>query len=79
MKIVQEISLISVGSFEESSDWSIIRAQIREAISLIVHPPGIAGSREQGAGSRGKSAKPSLACSNLTCPNLSDMGYKYNF
>ncbi|PIG92299.1 restriction endonuclease [Gloeocapsopsis sp. IPPAS B-1203] len=40
MKIVQEISLISVGSFEESSDWSIIRAEVREAISLIVHPPG---------------------------------------
>lgn len=39
MKIVQEISLISVGSFEESSDWSIIRTEIREAISLIVHPP----------------------------------------
>jgi len=40
MKIVQEVSLISVGSFEESSDWSIIRAEIREAISLIVYPPG---------------------------------------
>ncbi|WP_315788945.1 restriction endonuclease [Fischerella sp. JS2] len=40
MKIVQEVSLISVGSFEESSDWSIIRAEIRDAISLIVHPPG---------------------------------------
>lgn len=40
MKIVQEISLISVGGFEESSDWSIVRAEIREAISLIVHPPG---------------------------------------
>jgi hypothetical protein len=40
MKIVQEVSLISVGSFEESSDWSIIRTEIREAISLIVHPPG---------------------------------------
>jgi hypothetical protein len=40
MKIVQEISLISIGSFEESSDWSIIRAEIREAISLIVYPPG---------------------------------------
>ena len=40
MKIVQEISLISIGSFEESSDWSIIRDEIREAISLIVHPPG---------------------------------------
>lgn len=40
MKIVREISLISIGSFEESSDWSIIRAEIREAISSIVHPPG---------------------------------------
>lgn len=40
MKIVQEVSLISVGSFEESSDWSIIRTEIRDAISLIVHPPG---------------------------------------
>ncbi len=39
MKIVREISLISVGSFEESMDWSIIRTEIREAISLIVHPP----------------------------------------
>jgi hypothetical protein len=38
MKIVQEISLISVGSFEESNDWSIIRTEIRGAISLIVHP-----------------------------------------
>lgn len=40
MKIVQEASLVSVGSFEESSDWSIIRAEIREAIASIVHPPG---------------------------------------
>ncbi|BAY98975.1 type-2 restriction enzyme BamHI [Tolypothrix tenuis PCC 7101] len=40
MKIVQEVSLISVGSFEESNDWSIIRNEIREAISLIVNPPG---------------------------------------
>jgi Restriction endonuclease BamHI len=40
MKIVQEVSLVSVGSFEESNDWSIIRAEIREAISLIVYPPG---------------------------------------
>ncbi|MFB2835225.1 restriction endonuclease [Floridanema evergladense] len=40
MKIVQEISLISIGNFAESSDWSIIRDEIREAISLIVHPPG---------------------------------------
>lgn len=41
MKIVQEVSLISIGNFEESSDWSMIRAEIREAISLIVHPPGM--------------------------------------
>jgi hypothetical protein len=40
MKIVREVSLLSVGNFEESSDWSIIRAEIREAISLIVYPPG---------------------------------------
>lgn len=40
MKIVQEVSLISIGTFEESSDWSIIRAEIRNAIALIVHPPG---------------------------------------
>jgi hypothetical protein len=40
MKIVQEVSLISIGSFEESNDWSTIRAEIRQAISLIVHPPG---------------------------------------
>ena len=40
MKIVQEVTLISVGSFEESTDWSIIRTEIRDAISLIVHPPG---------------------------------------
>lgn len=40
MKIVREISLISVGSFEESSDWSIIKTEIRESISQIVHPPG---------------------------------------
>ncbi|BAY23254.1 hypothetical protein NIES2100_30180 [Calothrix sp. NIES-2100] len=40
MKIVQEVSLISVGSFAESNDWLIIRSEIRDAISLIVHPPG---------------------------------------
>ncbi|MEA5623942.1 restriction endonuclease [Nostoc sp. UHCC 0251] len=40
MKIVQEVSLISIGNFEESNDWYIIRAEIRDAISLIVHPPG---------------------------------------
>ncbi|MBP5975637.1 restriction endonuclease [Brasilonema sp. CT11] len=38
MKIVQEVSLISLGSFEESNDWSIIRSEIRNAVSLIVHP-----------------------------------------
>lgn len=31
MKIVQEVSLISVGSFEESSDWSFL------AIFVIEH------------------------------------------
>lgn len=40
MKIVQEVSLISIGSFAESDEWSIIRAEIRDAISVIVHPPG---------------------------------------
>lgn len=40
MKIVQEVSLISVGNFAESNDWFIIRAEIRDAISLIVYPPG---------------------------------------
>ena len=40
MKIVREISLISVGSFEASQEWSIIRSEIRESISSIVHPPG---------------------------------------
>ena len=40
MKIVQEVSLISVGNFEESQDWSIIQNEIRNAISLIVYPPG---------------------------------------
>ncbi|MBW4681295.1 MAG: restriction endonuclease [Microcoleus vaginatus WJT46-NPBG5] len=40
MKIVQEISLISKGSFEESGDWAIIQNEIRNAIDLIVWPPG---------------------------------------
>jgi len=40
MKIVQEVSLISQGSFETSNDWSVIRAEIRSAISLVVYPPG---------------------------------------
>ena len=39
MKNKQEVSLISVGSFEESQDWFIIQSEIRVAISLIVHPP----------------------------------------
>jgi hypothetical protein len=40
VKIVQEISLISKGSFEESGDWAIIQNEIRNAIDLIVWPPG---------------------------------------
>lgn len=40
MKIVREVSLISVGNFEESKDWSIVRDEIRSAISQIVYPPG---------------------------------------
>jgi Restriction endonuclease BamHI len=40
MKIVREVSLISVGDFEGSNDWAILQAEIREAISLIVYPPG---------------------------------------
>ena len=39
VKIVQEISLISKGSFEESQEWSVIRNEIRSAIDLIVWPP----------------------------------------
>lgn len=39
MKIVQEISLISKGSFEESQEWAVIRHEIRNAIDLIVWPP----------------------------------------
>ncbi len=39
MKIIQEVPIISCGGFEESDKWPIIRAEIREAISLIVHPP----------------------------------------
>lgn len=40
MQIVQEISLISKGSFEESQDWAVIQNEIRSAINLIVWPPG---------------------------------------
>jgi hypothetical protein len=43
MKIVQEFSLISVGGFEASNDWLNIRSEIRQAISLIAHPPGASG------------------------------------
>ena len=39
MKIVQEIPLISKGSFEESQEWVVIRNEIRRAIDLIVWPP----------------------------------------
>lgn len=39
MKIVQEISLISRGSFEESVEWAVIRTEICSAINLIVWPP----------------------------------------
>jgi hypothetical protein len=39
VKIVQEISLISKGSFEESQEWAVIRNEIRSAIDLIVWPP----------------------------------------
>jgi Restriction endonuclease BamHI len=40
MRIVREVSLISVGGFEESGDWAILRTEIRDAISSIVYPPG---------------------------------------
>lgn len=39
MKIVREVSLISVGNFEESKDWSVVRDEIRSAISQIVYLP----------------------------------------
>ncbi len=39
VKIAQEISLISKGSFEESQQWLAIRNEIRSAINLIVWPP----------------------------------------
>jgi hypothetical protein len=40
VKIDQEISLISHGSFEESQEWEVIQSEIRYAIDLIVWPPG---------------------------------------
>ncbi len=45
VKIVQEISLISKGSFEESQEWAVIRDEIRSAIDLIVWPPGASNFR----------------------------------
>jgi hypothetical protein len=40
MKIIQEVSLISRGNFEDSQQWQIIQNEIRNAISLIIYPPG---------------------------------------
>ncbi len=40
MKIVQEVSLISHGSFDKSQDWITIQQEIRHAIALIVWPTG---------------------------------------
>ena len=40
VKIVQEILLINRGSFEESQEWTVIQNEIRNAIQLIVYPPG---------------------------------------
>lgn len=40
MKIVQEVSLISRGNFEESEEWGVIKDEIRSAIDEIVWPVG---------------------------------------
>ncbi|EGK88831.1 restriction endonuclease [Microcoleus vaginatus PCC 9802] len=40
MKIVQEVSLISRGSFEESEEWGVIKNEIRIAIDAIAWPVG---------------------------------------
>lgn len=40
MKIVQEVSLISRGNFEESEEWGVIKNEIRIAIDAIVWPVG---------------------------------------
>jgi Restriction endonuclease BamHI len=40
VKIIQEVSLISRGSFRESQDWAVIQNEIRSAVELIVWPPG---------------------------------------
>lgn len=37
---MQEVSLISRGSFEESQQWATIQNEIRSAIQLIVWPLG---------------------------------------
>jgi Restriction endonuclease BamHI len=39
VKIVQEVTLISHGNFENSAEWLIIKNEIRTAINLIVWPP----------------------------------------
>lgn len=39
MKIVQEVSLISHGNFEDSAEWAIIQNEIRSSIASIVWPP----------------------------------------
>ncbi|MEG4517533.1 MULTISPECIES: restriction endonuclease [unclassified Microcoleus] len=40
MKIVQEVSLISRGNFEESQEWGVIKNEIRIAIDAIAWPVG---------------------------------------
>jgi len=40
VKIVQEVSLISHGDFEESQEWGVIKNEIRIAIDAIVWPVG---------------------------------------
>jgi Restriction endonuclease BamHI len=40
VKIVQEVSLISRGNFEESEEWGVIKNEIRMAIDAIVWPVG---------------------------------------
>ncbi|MEG4211213.1 restriction endonuclease [Microcoleus sp. S13_B4] len=40
MKIVQEVSLISRGNFEESEEWGVIKNEIRIAIDAIAWPVG---------------------------------------
>jgi hypothetical protein len=48
MKIVQEVSLIGVGNFEESNDWSIIRAVISCPVKdLSLRQQGGRGALEQ--------------------------------